>query len=379
MDIKELRERIDTVNREMAKLFNERMKISADIARYKQENGLPVLDRERERSILSQMAALTDDDIGDYTARLFRTLFDLSRAYQQSLIPANRQIAEKVEYALQNTPKQFPGRAVVACQGVEGAYSQLACDKVFENADIMYFQQFEGVFQAVESGMCQYGMLPIENSSYGSVADVYDLMKKHKFYIVRGIKLRISHMLLTKNGVKLSQVKEVFSHGQAIGQCSEFLKAHPEIKVTPCANTAIAAKMVAESERNDVAAISSASCAELYGLSVASDAIQNNSSNYTRFICISRDMQIFPGASRISLMMTLPHRPGSLSEMLSRFSVMGINLTKLESRPAVGKEFEFMFYFDLETSVLDDGVLSLLCELESTLDTCIFLGNYTEI
>ncbi len=378
MDLNELRIRIDDINHRMVKLFAERMNVSMEIARYKMENGLPVLDRERERTILNRMALEAGEPFEDYTQVLFRTLFELSRSFQSSLIANENVLAERIGDALKNTPALFPRRAVVACQGVEGAYSQQACDKLFPHAEIVYVQSFEGVFQAVEKGLCRYGILPIENSSFGSVGAVYDLMKRHKFSIVRGTRLRIVHTLLAKKGASLKNIREVFSHEQAIGQCGEFLKEHPEIKVTVCANTAMAAKMVAESNRDDVAAISSRQCAELYGLSILSEGIQDNDNNFTRFICISRALEIYPGASKISLMMTLPHCAGSLSGMLSRFSMMGINLTKLESRPIPGKDFEFMFYFDLEASVCAEPVLRLLCELQNSSDTFVFLGNYID-
>ena len=370
---------MDEINSEIVKLFVERMDISMDIAKYKAENNLPVLDRERERKILSSVAKQAGEPYEDYTQLLFRTLFELSRAHQNSIMGAASPLSAKIETALKNTPQLFPTRAVVACQGVEGAYSQLACDKLFPHADIIYFQRWDDVFNAVEKGLCKYGMLPIENSTYGSVGGVYDLMKKHSFSIARSVKLRISHNLLAKPGVKLEDIKEVYSHEQAIGQCSGFLSKNPQIKVNVCANTAMAAKMVAESERSDVAAISSKQCAELYGLKVLSDAIQNSDNNYTRFICISRDLEIYPGASKLSVMLTLPHRPGSLSELMSRFSMMGLNLTKLESRPIPGKDFEFMFYFDLEASVLSPSVIRMMDELENGPDTFVFLGNYIEV
>lgn len=378
MDLNELRVRIDDINHQMVKLFVERMNVSMDIARYKTENGLPVLDKERERAILNRMALEAGGPFEDYTQVLFRTLFELSRSYQSSLMANENALTGHIQSALKNTPALFPRRAVVACQGVEGAYSQQACDKLFPHAEIVYVQSFDGVFQAVEKGLCRYGILPIENSSFGSVGTVYDLMKRHKFSIVRSTRLRIVHTLLAKKGVALAGIREVFSHEQAIGQCGEFLKAHPEIKVTVCANTAMAAKMVAESTREDVAAISSRECAELYGLGILSESVQDNDNNFTRFICISRELEIYPGASKISLMMTLPHCPGSLSGMLSRFSMMGINLTKLESRPIPGKDFEFMFYFDLEASVCSEPVLRLLCELQNSPDTFVFLGNYID-
>ena len=203
------------------------------------------------------------------------------------------------------TPNLFPKHSLVACQGVEGAYSQQACDKFFPAANILYFRTFEGVFQAVEQGLCPYGVLPIENSTHGTVDEVYDLMQRYACYIVRSIKLKIDHVLLTPPGVSLEDVREVFSHEQAIGQCSEFLKAHPNIKVTVCENTAAAAKMVAASGRKDCASISSRCCASLYGLHAAAENIQNSDGNYTRFLCISRKLEIYPGANRISLMMAL--------------------------------------------------------------------------
>lgn len=378
MELDALRVKIDDINHQMVKLFVERMNTSMDIAKYKAENGLPILDKERERSILNRMALEAGEPFEDYTQVLFRALFELSRSYQSSLMANENVLFDRIKDALSNTPTLFPRRAVVACQGVEGAYSQQACDKLFPHAEIVYFQSFDGVFQAVEKGLCRYGILPIENSSFGSVGSVYDLMKKHHFSIVRGTRLRITHALLAKKGVGLKRIREVFSHEQALGQCSEFLKAHPEIKVTVCANTAMAAKMVAESNRDDVAAISSRQCAELYGLEILSEGIQNSDNNFTRFICISRELEIYPGASKISLMMTLPHAAGSLSGMLSRFSMMGINLTKLESRPIPDKDFEFMFYFDLEASVCSESVLRLLCELQNNPGTFVFLGNYID-
>lgn len=370
---------MDEINSEIVKLFVERMNISTDIAKYKLENKLPVLDRERERKILANVAKQAGEPYEDYTQLLFRTLFELSRTYQNGIMGAESPLSERINEAVKNTPALFPTRAIVACQGVEGAYSQIACDKMFPHADIMYFQRWDNVFNAVEKGFCKYGVLPIENSTHGSVVGVYDLMKKHNFSIVRSVKLRISHNLLAKPNVDIKDITEVYSHEQAIGQCSEFLNSNPQIKVNVCANTAVAAKMVAESDRNDVAAISSQQCAELYGLKVLSDSIQNSDNNYTRFICISRDMEIYPGASKLSVMLTLPHRPGSLSELMSRFSMMGLNLTKLESRPIPGKDFEFMFYFDLEASVMNPAVLRMLDELENGPDTFVFLGNYIEV
>ena len=271
MELSELRRKIDGIDDQIAELFAERMSTALEVAKVKKAAGIPVLNRTREREILSRIAEKTPDDLQIYAKILYSMLFDLSRSYQQRYLTEKSDIAERIKKALEETDKLFPSKAVVACQGVEGAYSQIACDKLFALPSIMYFNRFEGVFQAVAKGLCRYGILPIENSSHGSVLEVYDLMKRYSFHIVRSIKLQINHVILAKPGSKLSDIKEIFSHEQAIGQCSEFLKKF-DGKVTVCENTAVAAKMVAESQRPDIAAISSESCAVLYGLSViASD------------------------------------------------------------------------------------------------------------
>lgn len=379
MDIEKLRAQIDEIDDEITKLFGKRMEISNLVAQYKKENRLTVLDKSREREILSRVTELVEPELEIYTKTLFQTLFNLSRSYQNMLLSEDHPLRQEIGSTLSNTPDLFPAKAVVACQGVEGAYSQIAADKLFSLPSIMYFNTFEGVFTAVEKGLSRYGILPIENSSHGSVTQVYDLMKKHNFHIVRSLKLKIDHSLLAKKGSKLSDIKEIFSHEQAIGQCSAFLEGLKGVKVTVVENTAVAAQKVAESDRTDIAALSSHNCAELYGLTALGVDVQDNANNFTRFICISKNPEIYPGANKISLMLSLPHRPGSLYDTISRFSVLGLNLTKLESRPVPEKDFEFMFYFDIEASVKADSVVSLLCELASATDQFVFLGNYSEI
>ena len=190
--------------------------------------------------------------------------------------------------------------------------------------------------------------------------------------------VKIDHTLLTLPGVKLEDIKEVYSHEQAINQCSEFLAQHKEWHVNVCSNTAAAAKQRQESGRKDAACISAAACAALYGLSRAEGDIQNNSNNHTRFICISKHLEVYPGADRTSLMLVLPNRPGSLWQLLSRFYAQHINLTKLESRPMPGRDFEFMFYFDIDASVYSPSFARLIAELDATLDSFTYLGSYSE-
>lgn len=379
MNMEELRNQMNEIDRRLVQDFDERMHVALEIAKYKKANGLPVFDPARERDVLNKQTAAVGEDMAMYVKFLYNTLFDISRSYQQHYMVQRTQLTNRITRAIEETPKVFPRQAVVACQGVEGAYSQQACDKLFALPSIMYFKRFEGVFQAIESGFCHYGVLPIENSSYGSVTEVYDLMRKYRCSIVRGVRLKIDHRLLAKPGTKLSDIHEIVSHEQAIGQCSAFLKTLSGVKITVCENTARAAQMVSQSDRSDLAAISSPVCAGLYGLSVVKTDISNSDSNFTRFICIAKELEIYPGANKMSLMLNVQHKPGALYNMIAKFSALGLNLTKLESRPIAGTDFEFMFYFDLDASVYDEAALQLLSELDEGPETFTYLGSYCEI
>ena len=379
MELKDLRTEIDKIDDELVKLFTQRMEVSAQIAGYKKERSLPIFVPAREREKLADVAAKAGPDMANYTCVLYSMLFELSRSHQSKLTGEMSPLYRDITNAIENTPKLFPQAPMVACQGVEGAYSQIACEKIFKNPFIMYFKNFEGVFNAIDQGLCQYGILPLENSTAGSVKKVYDLMIHHNFSIVRTFRLKIDHNLLTNPGAKLSDLKEIYSHEQAINQCSEYLQNLTGVTIIPVANTAIAAEMVSKSGRTDVAAISSRSCAELYNLEVLASSIQDRGNNRTRFICISKNLEIYPGSDKTSIMMVLPHRPGSLYKLLARLYVLGINVTKLESRPIPDRDFEFMFYFDLETSIYSEEFVQLMCELEDLCEDFKYLGSYCEV
>ena len=335
MTQKEAGKRIEEIDEKIRQLFAERLEASKTANETLTKSEIIQKSRRYERSYLSGLDS-SDSLVDNYERVLFSTMFNLSHSYRK----------------------------------------QIATDKIFRHANIMYFRTFDGVFQAVESGLCEYGVLPIENSSYGSVTQVYDLMVGHNFHIVKDYKLRISHKLLANHGAKLEDIREVYSHNQAIGQCSRFLKEHPDIKVNIVENTAVAAKSVADSGRTDVAAISSSDCQLLYGLDSLSDEIQNTDNNYTRFICITKELMIYPGASKTSIMLALGHTPGALADTLAKFSSLGLNLTKIESRPISGKDFEFMFYLDFEASVYSEEVITLLCELDAEPTEFAYLGTY---
>lgn len=378
--IEELRKKIDDIDDKIAALYLERQDAVRMIGEEKAKLHVPVLDPAREKKVIAKVTKSADDEQKIYLKRVFETIMETARAYQRRLVAPVTPLSDELRRVLMEGKKYFPVSASVACQGVEGSYSSIAADKLFEIADITYFRNFEGVFQAVEKGLCDYGVLPIENSAVGSVNAVYDLMKKHNFYIVRSVKLKVSHHLLAKKGAKLSDIKEVCSHEQALSQCAGYLqKNFPGVKITPCPNTAVAAEMVAASDRGDIACLSSRGCAELYGLGILESNVQDNDSNYTRFICISKRLEVFAPADRISIMMTLPHESGSLNRVLNKFSTLGLNLTKLESRPLPGTDFEFMFYFDFEGQIENSDTLSLVAELDQGTEQFVFLGSYHEV
>ncbi|MBO5270117.1 MAG: bifunctional chorismate mutase/prephenate dehydratase, partial [Clostridia bacterium] len=314
-----------------------------------------------------------------YTRTLYSSILDLSRSYQHKQLGATSALYDEINEALENTPKLFPTAAKVACQGVEGAYSQSAAQKLFRSPDIHYYGSFEDVFRAVESGACRYGVLPLENSTAGSVNKVYDLMLSHQFYIVRSARIRISHNLYMKPGASIEDVREVISHEQALSQSAEYLRSLGNIKITPVANTAMAAQMVRDSDRTDLAALASSACGSLYGLSCLASAVQDKGANYTRFVCISKELELYPGSEHTSLMMVISQKPGSLYRILSSLNASGVNITKLESRPIPDRDFEARFYLDVDLSIYDPEFARTFAALERECEELRYLGTYNEI
>ena len=377
MDLKDYRAQLDTIDDQMTALFKQRMEIVRHVADYKKETNTPVMASGREREILYRVTGLCGQELEEYTKILYSTILELSRDYQEDRLSTGESALVREILAAAERTGEFPKRAIVACQGAEGAYSQMACDKLFPVSQILYCNRFEGVFRAVEAGMCRYGILPIENSSAGSVTEVYDLMERYNCKIVRSLKLKVEHCLLARPGVQLKDIKEVVAHEQALNQCSEFLKSSGA-KVTVFSNNAAAAKYVSESDRTDIAAIASVNCAGLYGLSVLSDHVANSDHNYTRFICISKELEVYEGAGKITFVASASHRPGSLYSLIAKFATRGLNICKLESRPIPGKDFEFRFYFDVEASVWNKDTQTVLSQLEKE-EFFTFLGAYSEV
>ena len=378
LNLDEIRTQINDIDDKIADLYEKRLSLCDEVAQYKKSTGKAVLDSRREDRIIERITAGRDKDIKDALTALYKGIFRTSIARQTTYLkndsPLYTEIAKK---AKENNV--FPEKANVACQGTHGAYSQIACDALFESPDTLYFENFESVFKSVNFGLCKYGVLPFENSIHGSVCEVYDLLPSFDGYVVRSAKLPIHHSLLCKRGSNLKDIKEIFSHKQAIAQCSDFLNKYRDIKVTVCENTAMAARMVSESGRDDIAAICSESCAEKYNLDILKKDLQNSSMNYTMFYCIAKELEIYSDANKAAFMFNTPNRTGALEDVLALFSTAGINLTKIESKPISGKDFEFMFYAEADISGVNEDMLGLFSLLDATLPFFKFIGIYKEI
>ncbi len=380
MELSDVRAQIDEIDGQLLDLFVQRMNLARDVAASKVDTGKAVFDPVRERSKLAAIAAQSPDGLQNQSIALFSLLMSMNKAEQLRIINGAKEQAQskKMRASYRALEDAFPTIATVCCQGVEGAYSQQAACKLFDVPDITFSPTFEGVFEAVEAGTCQFGVLPIENSTAGSVNAVYDLLSRHHFSIVRSVRLKIDHNLLAKPGARLENIREVVSHSQALNQSRAFLN-NLGVKTTVCENTARAAELVASSERTDLAALSSFSCASLYGLIPLARNVQDSDNNYTRFVVIARDPAIYPGANRSSIQLTLTSEPGALYRVLERIYALNIDLVKLESRPVPGSDFEFMFYFDLSCAATSPAFATLLDSLDDVCDSFTYFGSYTEV
>lgn len=332
---------------------------------------------------LQQQAAAMEQEIEQLYAER-RQLMQESEQLLTELLRAEEPALGTVDYqsdldVILNTKAELPTQAKVACQGVEGAYSHQAADQFFAQPDITFLDKFEDVFAAVERGTVEYGVLPIENSTAGSVTQVYDLMRKHNFYIIKATKVLVRHNLLTAAETSLEQVTDIYSHPQALSQCMGLQERYHEIQFHEYSNTAAAAKFVAQQHDPHLAAIASAKCAELYHMYALQQDVQDVTGNATRFICISKTPGFSAKANKISLCLTVPHKPGALYHLLHKFALHSLNLCKLESRPYPGKKFEYLFYLDVEGKCSDFQVRWLLNDLNHQLGYFKFLGSYEEV
>lgn len=374
MDLGEIRKEIDEIDEQLIKLFCQRMDCSRRVAEYKKGTGTPILNSKREREILDNVEQ-KGGEYGYVSQLLFSNILELSRGLQHDIIGSGKAIRAEIEGA--KTKLEKSAEIKIALQGIEGANSHEATTKLFPKCKPVFYKTFAKVFEAVNSGEADYGVLPVENSSAGSVSDVYDLILKYRFYIVKALDLPIEHCLCGLQKSDFSDIEQVWSHPQALAQCSEFISENNFVEVT-AGNTAMAAKKVANEKRLNCGAICTEKAANEYGLKVLKKGCQNEKDNSTRFIVISKELIIPENADKISLCFSLPHNKGSLYNVLCRFSSNGMNLTKIESRPRDGVAFEYLFYLDFQGNVHNEKVVNMLCALSEEMPEFSFLGNYKE-
>lgn len=374
--MKDLRDKIDKIDEKIIELFDQRMDLAKEVVEAKIKIKRQIYDSQREEEIILKLKEKSKYQPG--IERLYRTIFSISKSLQSQSLP-DTDFEKNLIETYDNRRKSLDQGSSVAVAGLKGSFGDICARKIFKDGEIFYGEDFESVFKRVKEGVCEFGILPIENSTYGSVNEVYDLMTKFHFSIVAEHKLLVNQCLLAKKGTRLEDVREVISHNQALGQSSEFLKGKKDIELTPFKNTALAADHVKNSDRKDLACIASLECEEIFGLNILEENIQNTEINYTRFIVISKNMEVYENANKISIILDTGHRPGALNEVMIKFAALNLNLTKLESRPIAGRDFEFIFYFDFEGSIGDSKVRKHMADLMENSKYFSYLGNYVEV
>ena len=378
-ELKQYRDQIDRIDREIARLFQDRMEVVQGVARYKLAHNMPVLDAKREKEVLAAKAELARNEaMRADLAALFENIMAIARRRQRKQIQetGNETGYDRCKKAMAaaRTPIAQPK---VVYQGVAGAYSEMACIDFFGDAsENIGLEQFEDVFQALKNGEADYAVLPIENSSTGAIRQVYDLMSQYECYIVGETTVRVEHCLMAPKGATLDTITHVYSHEQGLFQSDRFLNKHPDWVQVPCADTAGAGQYVAQTGDITKAAICSERAAQLYGLDILVHGTNHNTENTTRFVVVSPVMELRDGADKISTVFTLPHEAGSLHQIMTIFAVNGLNMTKLESRPILGRSWEYMFFLEFTGSLLVPEMDGILHELAQTAADFRVLGNF---
>lgn len=373
------RQEIDRIDGELVKLFLERMAVTGKVGEYKQRAGIPVLDAGREKQVIAAKTALTDDPARKADiAALYESIMAISRRQQRHLVHEGTEdpgyAAYLADLARARQPVEHPR---VVYQGEPGCYSEEAAAGFFgDDVDSRGLAWFTDVFATLERGEADYAVVPVENSSTGSIRQVYDLMAQYRYSIVGEWQVKVEHCLMALPGVELSDIKTVYSHEQGLMQSEKYLDAHRDWKRVPTLDTAGSAKLVAETGDRTAAAICSRRAAKLYGLNILVEGVNYNSMNHTRFAVVSPVPELRPDRNKISAMFRLPHQSGSLHEILTIFAVQGLNLLKIESRPIPGRGWEYLFFLDFTGDLAAEGMDGVLHELSQLAAEIRILGNY---
>mgnify|MGYP002568302906 CR=1 FL=1 len=374
IDLQVSRKQIDEIDSQIVKLFEERMKVANEVAKYKMETGKAVFDKEREEQKLDSLSKICHGKFNERAVReLFSQIMSISRKYQYGVLPHTDDITD-----FEKTEKAFDKeQAKVYYFGVPGTHTQQAMEDVFgEAVQGISCQSFQGVMEAVENGQADYGVLPIENSSTGGISTNYDLLLNYKNAIVGEYVMKIDQCLLALPGTKLEDIQTVFSHPQGLLQSRKFMKEHPLFEGVEYGSTAAAAKKVAQDKDKTQAAIASRRAAKEYGLEIVADSIQQEKNNCTRFIIIGPKEVYTKESNKLALCIELPHQSGTLYRILSHFLYNDFNMTQIESRPIPGRNWEYRFFVDVEGNLDDAAVQNALRGVKEESAFMRVLGNF---
>ncbi len=376
MDLKEIREDIDRVDREIVQLFEKRMELASKVAEYKRSVGKPILDKERENEKIQALMAIASNRFNEIGIKeLFTQIMSISRLYQYQLLANEDFTLEKSFQRLDSLPVDATTK--VCFQGVPGAFSEEALIRFFgENVERYHVTEFKDIMRAVQQEEADYGVLPIENSSAGTVGGIYELLMEYNNLTIVGQQIvKVSHALLGTEGTDLSTIERVYSHPQGLLQCAQFLSQYPWDQIE-LPNTAIAAEKVKRDQDVRKAAIASERAAEIYGLNVIRRAINHNPNNATRFIVLSNRNIYQKDARKISISFTLPHESGSLYKILAHFIFNNVNMNHIESRPLEHKQWEYRFFIDIDGNLNDTNVRNALHGIRQETAEFRIIGNY---
>lgn len=372
MTLSDLRNKIDKIDLEIKELFLQRMKVAEEVAECKSRTGDKILKPEREDEIIERLTDGMDDEMKLAYASFIKKVMEVSRTFQY------RRLLELGAVFKPEFREEEPVVKEACYQGLPGSYSELAAGNIFPDAECSSVETFEDVFLTIGGGKAQAGVVPLENTTAGSVYEVYDLLMKHDLYINYSEIVKVDHCLAAIQGAVLENIKEVHSHPQAIAQSSEFLK-QKGIAARESSNTAVAAKYVAESGDKSKGAICSREAAERYNLDILLEGINHNKENATKFVAVSKNLVVKDNHDRIAIVFACPHRSGSLAGVLGIFGDYGVNLTEIHSRPDGKNPWSYLFYVDFTGNLKDERIRALFYQLFEELPFVKIIGSYRSI
>lgn len=370
-DLKQCREEIDIIDEQIIALFEKRMNVVKDVVLYKLENNLEIFQSAREDQVIEKnIQRIQKEELKEYAKLFVRDMMNISKSYQATFIPVENSFELK-------KPKTTD--IVVGFQGVPGSFSESALDTYFSSTTPRKnYQHFEDVFKALQNNEIDYGVVPLENSSTGAINDNYDLIRDYGFYIVGEQSISIAQHLLGIKGSCIEELSEVYSHPQGLLQSSQFLSSHPYIQQREYANTATAAQFVANQKNPHIGAIASYQAAQLYGLDILKENIQNEKNNETRFIIFAKDLEKYPEVTHVSVVFTLTHQVGTLYQVMKIINDHQINMLRIESRPLKATPWEYYFYVDFEGNLENQNIIQALEDMKAHTITLRVLGQYAK-